>query len=57
MAHASEVTIIRVEGDDAHTLVVGELPLQGSLELVAPGDVILTLVRDLNNPARSIRFV
>jgi anti-sigma-K factor RskA len=45
VAHASEVTIIRVEGEDTHTLVVGELPLQGTMELVAPGEVTLTLNR------------
>ena len=59
VADASEVTIVRVEGADTHTLVVGELPLQGSLELVAPGDVILTLIRRnaKDNEAGSIRLI
>jgi hypothetical protein len=58
VADASEVTIVRVEGADTHTLVVGELPLQGILELVAPGDIILTLIRPAAdteiNPVRLI---
>jgi hypothetical protein len=53
VAHASEVTIVRVEGADTHTLVVGELPLQGILELVAPGDVILTLIRPIAGVSES----
>jgi anti-sigma factor RsiW len=39
VASADEVVVLRVEGDDTHTLVVGLLPLQGSLELADPGDV------------------
>jgi anti-sigma-K factor RskA len=42
VASAREIVILRVEGDDAGTLVVGELPLQGPLELVAVGEVTLT---------------
>lgn len=42
VALASEVTIVRVEGADMHTLVVGELPFSGLMELVAPGEVVLT---------------
>ena len=45
VADAREVTIVRVEGDDTQTLVVGALPLQGNLELVAAGDVIVTQIR------------
>lgn len=44
VATASEVAILTVEGPDAATLVVGELPLQGPLELAGPGDVTLTSV-------------
>lgn len=45
VATISEVAIIRVEGADTQTLVVGELPLQGNLELVREGDVILTNIQ------------
>jgi hypothetical protein len=45
VATANEVVILRVEGGDENTLVVGELPLQGPLELVGPGDVTLTSVQ------------
>jgi hypothetical protein len=45
VATAAEVTILRVEGNDTHTLVVGELPVQGPLELAGPGDVVLTSVQ------------
>ncbi len=45
VATAAEVTILRVEGDDTPTLVVGELPLQGPLELAGPGEVVLTSVQ------------
>jgi anti-sigma factor RsiW len=39
VASADEVVILHVEGDDKQTLVVGEFPLHGPLELAAPGDV------------------
>lgn len=45
VATASEVTILRVEGADTNTLVVGELPVHGPLELAGPGDVALTSVQ------------
>lgn len=45
VATAGEVTILRVEGDDTQTLVVGELPLHGPLELAGPGEVALTSVQ------------
>jgi hypothetical protein len=45
VATASEVAIIRVEGADTHTLVVGELPLQGNLELLTAGEVVLTSIQ------------
>jgi len=41
VAQSSEVEILRVEGEDIHTLVVGQLPVKGSLELVSEGDVTL----------------
>ena len=44
VASAREVVILQVEGADTGTLVVGELPVQGPLELAAPGDVTLTSV-------------
>jgi hypothetical protein len=45
VATASEVNILRVEGADTHTLVVGELPLRGLLELLAPGEFAVSSVR------------
>jgi hypothetical protein len=44
VASQREVVILQVEGADTGTLVVGELPVQGPLELAAPGDVTLTSV-------------
>jgi hypothetical protein len=45
VATASEVTILRVEGSDTETLVVGTLPVHGPLELALPGEVSLTSVQ------------
>jgi len=45
VAAAHEVEIMNVEGADTHTLVVGELPVKGPLELAAPGEVTVTSVR------------
>lgn len=45
VASEREVVILHVDGADAGTIVVGELPLQGPLELVGPGDVTLTSVQ------------
>lgn len=45
VAAAHEVEILNVEGADTHTLVVGELPLQGLLELAAPGEVTVDNVQ------------
>lgn len=45
VATAAEVEILRVEGNDTPTLVVGRLPLQGPLELAGPGEVVLTSVQ------------
>jgi len=42
VATASEVTILSVEGADTHTVVVGELPLRGPMELAGPGEVAFT---------------
>lgn len=39
VATESEVVILRVEGEDTGSLVVGTLPLHGPLELAGPGDV------------------
>jgi hypothetical protein len=48
VATAAEVEILSVQGDDTGTLVVGELPVQGALVLLQPGEVTLTSVQ----PAR-----
>jgi anti-sigma factor RsiW len=45
VATAAEVTIVSVEGADTQTLVVGELPLHGPLELAGPDEVTLTSVQ------------
>ncbi len=45
VASESEVVILHVDGADAGTLVVGELPLQGPLELVGPGEVTFSSVQ------------
>lgn len=45
VAAAHEVEILRVEGADTQTLVVGNLPVQGALELAGPGDVTVTSVQ------------
>jgi hypothetical protein len=44
VASEREVVILQVDGADTATLVVGELPVQGPLELAGPGDVTLTRV-------------
>ena len=45
VAAAHEVEIMNVEGADAHTLVVGELPVKGPLELAVHGEVTVTSVQ------------
>jgi anti-sigma factor RsiW len=45
VASMDEVEILRVEGADTSTLVTGALPLQGSMELAAPGEVTITSVQ------------
>lgn len=45
VAAAHEVEIMNVEGADTHTLIVGELPVKGPLELVVPGEVTVTSVQ------------
>lgn len=41
VATAQEVEILSVAGDDTPSLVVGELPVRGPLELLAPGEATL----------------
>jgi len=45
VATAAEIAILHVEGADTQTLAVGELPVQGALELAGPGEVALTSVQ------------
>ena len=45
VATASEITILRVEGADTSTVVVGILPVHGPLLLAGPGDVVLNSVQ------------
>lgn len=45
VAAAAEIEVLQVEGNDTPTLVVGQLPVQGPLELAGPGDVVLTSVQ------------
>lgn len=65
VASANEVVIMRVEGDDTNTLVVGELPLDGPMVLAAPGEITVTSAQpaqrdkmipnmDLNGPGPPI---
>jgi hypothetical protein len=44
VATAAEVIILRVEVADTQSLVVGELPLRGPLELLGPGEAAVTRV-------------
>jgi anti-sigma factor RsiW len=45
VATAEEVVVRRVEGADTSLLVVGQLPVNGPLELAAPGEVRVVYVR------------
>lgn len=45
VAAAGEVTILRIQGDDIGTLVVGTLPVEGPLELAVPGEVLVMSVQ------------
>ena len=49
VASADEVEILGVEGADTHSLVVGEWPLRGLLELLGPGEVNITSVEPAAN--------
>jgi anti-sigma factor RsiW len=42
VAAAHEVEILNVDGADTSTLVIGEPPVKGPLELAAPGEVTVT---------------
>jgi hypothetical protein len=44
VATSEEIEILSVEGEDTHTLVVGDLPVRGPLELLGPGEVDVTSV-------------
>jgi hypothetical protein len=45
VALAEEIEILSVEEKDAPSLVVGELPVRGPLELLAPGEMDVTSVQ------------
>jgi anti-sigma factor RsiW len=45
VAQSHEITILRVEGADTESLVVGTPPLEGELELAGPGEVRVLHVR------------
>jgi anti-sigma factor RsiW len=45
VATEQEVVILHVDGSDTASLVVGQLPVQGPLELAGPGEVTLTSVQ------------
>jgi hypothetical protein len=45
VATADEIAILHVAGADTHTVIVGELPVLGPLELAGPGEVALTSVQ------------
>jgi hypothetical protein len=37
-----DVVILRIDGEDIESLVVGELPMSGPMELADSGDVVVT---------------
>lgn len=45
VATSNEVVILHIEGADTGMIVVGELPVQGPLVLVGPGEVVFTSVK------------
>jgi hypothetical protein len=45
VASTDEIEILSVEGADTGTLAVGDMPVQGPLELLAPGEVTLTSIK------------
>jgi hypothetical protein len=45
VATAAEVEILSVQGEDTASVVVGELPVQGLLQLLQPGELTLTSVQ------------
>lgn len=45
VASSDEIEILSVDGAATSSLVVGQVPVQGSLELLSPGDVTLTSVQ------------
>jgi len=45
VAAANDVLIVRVDGQDTESLVVGELPMHGPMELAAPGEVRVFVAR------------
>ncbi len=45
VATAAEVVVRRIEGADTSLLAVGRMPVEGMLELAAPGDVRVFMVR------------
>jgi hypothetical protein len=46
VATEAEVEIITVPGDGTEALVIGNLPLEGPVELASPGDITLTSLTD-----------
>jgi hypothetical protein len=49
VAEHKDVEILRVDGEDAETLVVGECPVEGELVLAEQGDVKITRVTPMDN--------
>src|SRR5262249_61506287 len=45
VATAEEIEILSVEGADHPSLAVGEMPVHGPLELLAPGEMTVTSVQ------------
>jgi len=57
VATSSEIEILSVGGADTQTLVVGRPPLDGTIELLAPGDVTLFSVEPADDEmVPEIRF-
>jgi len=50
VAMASEIIVTYIEGADAHAIAVGQLPVQGPLELAEVGDVHFVAIRSAAEP-------
>lgn len=54
VATADEIEILSVDGADAHTLAVHDLPTRGPIELLRPGEV--SLAQPMRDPMMQVRL-